>query len=60
MYCTTCGNYMMDEHRFCIYCGAARPVMPRGKRGTRWVPILIMALMFLLGFIVYGVFQLGW
>ena len=60
MYCTTCGHYLMDEHRFCTCCGAPRPVMPQGKRGSRLVPILITALMFFFGLVIYGIFQLGW
>ena len=53
MYCTKCGGYLADDHQFCMYCGAARPVLPPSQKGTRWIPILLLTLMFTLGCFVY-------
>lgn len=53
MYCTKCGTYLFDEHQFCINCGSPRPVPLPSKKGTRWIPILILVLMFALGCFVY-------
>jgi hypothetical protein len=59
MFCTNCGNYIKDEHNFCTECGAARPVMPATKKGTLWVPIALLALMFIAGITVYLVSLYG-
>lgn len=53
MYCTKCGTYMADDHQFCINCGAPRPVLPPSKKGTRWIPILLLVLMTVIGSAVY-------
>jgi hypothetical protein len=53
MYCNECGNYLADEHRFCNNCGAARPVIVPGPKGTRWIPALILLLMATAGCAVY-------
>lgn len=53
MHCTKCGTYLFDEHQFCINCGTPRPVPPPTKKGTRWIPVLILTLMFALGCVVY-------
>jgi hypothetical protein len=50
---------MKDEHNFCTECGAARPVMPATKKGTLWVPIALLALMFIAGITVYLVSLYG-
>ena len=55
MYCTKCGTYMADGHQFCIHCGTARPVLPPAKKGTRWIPMLILTLMLAFGCFVYYV-----
>ena len=59
MFCTNCGNYIKDEHNFCTECGAARPVMPATKKDTLWVPIALLALMFIAGITVYLVSLYG-
>lgn len=53
MHCTKCGTYLFDEHQFCINCGTPRPVPPPTKKGARWIPVLILTLMFALGCVVY-------
>lgn len=53
MYCNECGNYLEDEHQFCTHCGTARPEIIPGPKGTRWIPILILTLMMVLGCVVY-------
>jgi hypothetical protein len=59
MYCTACGAYLKEEHNFCTNCGAQRPISDPGPRGSRIVPILFTALMFLFGLAVYGFQQFG-
>lgn len=53
MYCTACGSFIKDEHRFCTHCGAPRPVAEPGPKGSRAVPVFITFLMFLIGLGVY-------
>ena len=53
MFCTNCGNHIKDEYNFCTECGAPRPVMPATKKGTRWIPAILLALMFTVGLAVY-------
>ena len=60
MYCTACGSWMEEAHSFCTHCGAPRPAADPGPRGSRGIPLLITALMFLVGLAVYGFSQLGW
>lgn len=55
MYCNKCGTYLYDDHQFCINCGDPRPVPPPTKKGTLWIPILILVLMFALGCFIYYV-----
>ena len=55
MYCTKCGTYMADDHQFCIDCGAARPILPPAKKGTLWIPTLLLVLMTAIGSVVYYV-----
>ena len=59
MFCTSCGAYIKDEYRFCNHCGAPRPVMPQTKPGSRAIPLVITALMFLFGLVVYLFSQFG-
>ena len=60
MYCTTCGTFINEEQNFCTHCGAPRPQIHPGPRGSRWIPLLITALLFFFGLTVYGFSQLGW
>ena len=53
MYCEHCGNYLFDDYQFCIHCGAARPEPAQTPKGTRWVPVTLTILLFLLGLSVY-------
>ena len=53
MYCTSCGTYLHDEYQFCIHCGRPRPAESDTGKGTRWVPLTITALLFILGSVVY-------
>ena len=59
MYCNHCGNYLEDNHRFCTRCGASRPLIIAGKKGTCWIPVLILAIMFAVGCYVYYVSMMG-
>lgn len=59
MYCTVCGSYLKDEHNFCTNCGTQRTMSVPGPQGSRIIPILISAFMFLFGLGVYVFFQFG-
>lgn len=57
MYCPNCGTFYEEERRFCILCGVplstsniqiSPPVSP-AKKGSHWVPILILIILSVLG-----------
>ena len=52
MYCPHCGAQCHDEDRFCYLCGAmlqsAKP-----KKGSRWIPALLLVLMSVAGLIAF-------
>ncbi|MBQ9148450.1 MAG: leucine-rich repeat protein [Oscillospiraceae bacterium] len=50
MKCPTCGAEYSEPNNFCIRCGAT--LVPR-KRGTHWIPILILTLLSLVGFGIF-------
>lgn len=62
MICPNCGSFWPEEDRFCSNCGA--PLQsetvpaPTAKKGRRWVPILVMAVMVLLGTAVFFAIRL--
>ena len=58
MFCPKCNNPCGDSDRFCFRCGAALteefPVIPpKPKKGSHWVPALIMLVMSVVGLILY-------
>ena len=53
MYCNDCGNILEDGHRFCTRCGAARPEIIPGPKGSRWFPAFLLVLMAVAGCAVY-------
>lgn len=60
MICPNCGSFWPDEDRFCSDCGAplhAEAPAPAGK-GRRWVPVLLMAVMLVLGTAAYFAIRL--
>lgn len=50
MYCHNCGQFHDEADRFCRYCGVAlkEPILP--KKGSHWVPVLIMVILCAIGF----------
>ena len=59
MYCYNCGQEVETDDRFCRFCGTALNVPPAPKRGSRWVPILIMLLLFSTGLALFFAFPYG-
>lgn len=62
MLCPNCTHLCGDDHRFCMICGtdlhpeAGAVVIPpelRPRKGSHWVPILILVLLSALGTLVY-------
>jgi len=55
MFCPKCGISCEEDQRFCMYCGTelqpeAAPVAPPPKKkGSRWVPILILIILSAIG-----------
>ena len=49
MYCYNCGQQVETDDRYCRFCGTALNVPPVPKKGSRWVPILIMVLLLATG-----------
>lgn len=61
MFCPNCGTACGEEQRFCIHCGtdlhpeAGEVIIPRSaqKKGSRWVPILILVILSAVGIGVF-------
>ena len=49
MYCQYCGHPHDDDDRFCRYCGTALNAPNLPKKGSHWVPVLVMAILCALG-----------
>ena len=56
MYCYNCGQQVDTDDRFCRFCGTALNVPPAPKKGSRWVPILSMILLFATGLALFFAF----
>ncbi len=60
MYCPNCNNLCGDGDHFCFRCGTALTEQvpatpPTPKKGSHWVPVLIMMVMSVVGLILYFV-----
>lgn len=56
MICPNCQTQCADSDRFCSTCGAALlyvPEPPKPKKGTRWIPALILLVMSVAGLILF-------
>ena len=56
MICPNCQSYCADSARFCSICGTAllyAPELPKPKKGTRWIPVLLLFLMSVTGLILF-------
>ena len=49
MFCYNCGNPCEESDRYCRFCGAAQNAPPKPRKGSFWVPVLIMVLLCALG-----------
>lgn len=60
MICPNCGSFWPGEDRFCSNCGTPlySDAAPAAKKGRRWVPILVMVVMAVLGTIAYFAIRL--
>lgn len=56
MNCPNCNSPCEAHYQFCTRCGTRlteAPIVPKPKRGTHWIPILIMAVLSLIGLGIY-------
>lgn len=53
MYCPNCNTPRPNHLRFCCTCGTALIAPPQPKKGKLWPPIIFMAVMMLLGTLVF-------
>lgn len=59
MFCPNCNYSCGENHRFCIRCGtdlhpeAGDIVIPAPKKGSHWVPVLILMLLSALGMLLF-------
>ena len=56
MICPNCQTCCADSARFCSTCGTAllyAPEPPKPKKGTRWIPVLILFLISVAGLILF-------
>lgn len=53
MYCHNCGQYHDETDRFCRFCGTSLNTPPAPQKGSLWVPVLIMTLLFAVGLCLF-------
>ena len=62
MYCPKCGFHNEEGAKLCAGCGCPMPAEPllfgQPKKGSHWPPVIIMAVMVVLGLIFYFLFPL--
>lgn len=49
MFCPHCGYSIEDADRFCSHCGAPLAEQVRARKGSHWVPLLILVMIFSFG-----------
>lgn len=55
MYCSNCGNLCGEDHHFCSNCGAPLDAAPRPRKGSLWIPLVIMTLICAVGLVLFFV-----
>ena len=58
MYCPNCQSPCAETDHFCYLCGAplhSEHLPPQPKKGSRWVPLLLLILMTVVGLISFFV-----
>lgn len=53
MNCPNCNALCNDAHRFCNICGAPLQSTPTERKGSHWVPILILVIMSIIGTVLF-------
>lgn len=56
MNCPNCGTLCKEEDRFCYLCGTAlrqETELPKPKKGSRWIPLLLLVLMSAAGLVLF-------
>ena len=49
MFCPHCGYSCEDAARFCSYCGTALTRTVQNRKGSHWVPLLVLVMIFSFG-----------
>ena len=54
MFCPNCQTLCGDSDRFCYSCGSAlQQEMPKPKKGSRWIPALLLLFMSVAGLALF-------
>lgn len=54
MICPNCQTLCEDSDRFCYHCGTPlQTVLPKPKKGSRWIPTLLLVLMSVAGLVLF-------